>query len=61
MDWQAPWGRWKLWRGMGFTQAGNGRGIGREPGLAVAAEGAEAVDAVTVGAERPQHAALIHV
>lgn len=45
----------------GLTQAGCGSGIWRVPILAVAAEGAKAVDALTMGTQVREHMALVHI
>lgn len=55
-----------VWRGSGdgargLTQAGCGSGVRCIPGLAVAAEGAQAIDALAVGAQVGKHMALIHI
>lgn len=42
-------------------QAGCGSGVRCIPGLAVAAEGAQAIDALAVGAQVGKHMALIHI
>lgn len=44
-----------------LTQTGCGSSIGRVPSLAATAEGAEAVDALTAGAQVSEHAALVHI
>lgn len=45
----------------GLTQAGRGSGVWHVPILAVAAEGAEAVDALTMGTQVREHVALVHI
>lgn len=47
--------------GRGLTHAGCGSGVRRVPRPAVAAEGAKVIDALAMGAQVSEHAALIHV
>lgn len=61
-----PGAVWRSWAGSGvgkegLTQAGCGCGIWRVPGLAVALEGAKAVDALTIGTQAREHTALVHI
>jgi hypothetical protein len=47
--------------GARLTNAGNGSGVQGVPSLAVAAEGANAVNALAMGAQVSKHMAFVHI